>query len=54
MVANLVGLEAEVERLARTERVVIHRSPPPDLHTTRIGYFICDHNDRVLFPLGLK
>ena len=50
MVANLAGLEAELERLARTERVVIHRSPPPDLQTSRIGYYVCDHNNVVLFP----
>ena len=50
MVANLDGLEAELERLARIEQVVIHRSPPPDLQTTRIGYYICDYNNVVLFP----
>lgn len=50
MVANLGGLEAELECLARTERVVIHRSPLPQKQATRIGYYICDYNNVVLFP----
>lgn len=51
MVANYRRLELEMESLARAKRVVVHRSPGPDPHSNRNGYFVCDYNNVVLFPL---
>ena len=51
MVAKNRRLELEMESLARAKRVVLHRSPGPDRYSNGVGYFVCDCNDFILFPL---
>ena len=51
MVVNLGRYELEMERLARAKRVVIHRSPGRGWYGNRSGYFVCDHNNFLLFSV---
>ena len=50
MVVKVVGLEAKMENLARSRRVVVHRSPARDPRSSQSGYFVCDYNNVILFP----
>jgi hypothetical protein len=51
VVAKNETLELEMEVLARAKRVVLHRSPGQNSCSNRCGYFVCDCNNNVLFPL---
>ncbi len=50
MVARMSPLECDLEHLARTGRFILHRAPSTNPYSSRIGYFICDRNDTVLYP----
>ncbi len=52
MVAKNRRLESAMESLARAKRFVLHRSPGPSPCVNRIGYFVCDYNNFVVFPHG--
>ena len=50
MIIQMNQVEIEMERLARRKRLVIHRAPCSVTYENRIGYFVCDYNDTVVYP----
>ena len=51
MIHQSEAIDLEMQRLARRKNVVVRRSPHSIRCGATTGYYVCDGNDFLLFPL---